>query len=431
MKFKSFAYLSCALLLNNINGFSQDSAKVIPENFLSTVSYKVGAEAVLGWGDFSPYFFASNRHGVTSLEPTSGYLRGSLIKSINENKFFDYGAGIGMIGRFNRKDNAWLQQLYAEVKLSYFTLSGGMKEIEGRFKNFELSSGGLIWSGNSTPIPQLRLEMNKFYAVPLTNGWLQVLGSVSYGKYIDDKWLEDNYTYDQSFITTGSWYHQKQFYLRSKEDKNFIVTLGGEFACQFGGDQEMWSKNGMYNSTKSDIKLKDFLHVLIPKEGNDGVYYLGDHLGSWHGVFEYKFKNESRLKGYFEWLFEDGSGIGKLNGWDGLWGLEFNLNKKWYITDVVVEYLQTTNQSGPMHYAPDDFPGYTVNSQATGADDYYNNYYYNGWTHRGTGLGSPLLLSTAYHKNGHLRYIHNRIQAYHLGVNGYIINDLQYWLLMS
>ena len=91
--------------------------------------------------------------------------------------------------------------------------------------------------------------------------------------------------------------------------------------------------------------------------------------------------------------WEDGSGIGKLNGFDGLYGIEYSSGNKSIINGAVVEYLDFTNQSGPIHWAPNDFPGTTIKVQATGADDYYNNYAYNGYQYYGMSIGSPFIKS--------------------------------------
>ena len=317
------------------------------------------------------------------------------------------------------------------------SLSIGSKEYNGLFKNQELSSGSLIWSGNARPIPQVRAGFNRFIAIPGTNGWIQIKGNLSFGKFLDDNWLKSHFNYDNSFITTNVWYHQKQVFFRSKESKPFILTIGGEFAAQFEGDNETYDYGELISSSKDQLKLKDFFNVLIPRGGDgsnslgDKVYYYGNHLGAWHAIGEYHFKDKSILRGYFEWLFEDGSGIGKLNGWDGLWGIDYHLTNQKLLTDIVVEYLQTTNQSGPIHWAPNDTPGTHITTQATGADDYYNNYNYNGWTHYGMCNGSPMIRSTAYNKDGYLRIKDNRIKAYHIGLAGMLNSQLAYKMLAS
>ena len=396
------------------------------------IYYKIGGEFQAGSGDFAPYLFSANKHGISSVENNSGYLRAGVFKDFNEEKVFSYAAGIDLAASYNDYSNYRIQQLYFDLKYRCLNLSIGAKEYEGEFKNQELSSGGLVWSGNARPIPQIRAGIFNFVEIPGTNGWLQIKGDLSYGKFIHDSWLEDNFNYQYSFITTDVWYHQKKIFFRSKESKNFIVTIYAEMAAQFGGKQRIYKDGELIRTNVDKVNLKDFINVFIPGSGDetsnlgDQAYFYGNHLGSWNSIFEYKFRNSSRLKGYFEWIYEDGSGMGKLNGFDGLWGLEYNTNRKSIISDIVVEYLQTTNQSGPIHWAPNDFPGTPIVTEATGADDYYNNYFYNGWQNWGMANGNGLLNAPIYNKDGYLRFINTRVIGYNLAFKGYIKDNLSY-----
>ena len=403
----------------------------------NNIYYNISSEIQTGSGEYAPYFFSANKHGISSVEKNSGYLRAGIFKDLNREKVFSYAAGLDIAGSYNDYSKFRIQQLYLDFKLYCLNLSIGSKEYDGVFKNQQLSSGSMVWSGNARPIPQVRAGIFEFVTIPCTNGWLQLKGDISYGKFIDDKWLEDNYNYQYSFITTDVWYHQKKIFFRSKESKNFIVTLYAELASQFGGHQKFYNNGTITRESKDEVNIKDFIGVLIPGEGDatsdpgDQAYFYGNHLGTWNAIFEYKLKNESLLKGYFEWFFEDGSGMGKLNGWDGLWGIEYNTNKKGFISSVVFEYLQTTNQSGPIHWAPGDHDGTTLTNQATGADDYYNNYFYTGWANFGMANGNGMLTSPIYNNNGYLRFQNTRVIGLHGGIEGYIFDELSYKLLLQ
>lgn len=401
-------------------------------SFKDSLHYKLSMDVQAGNGQYAPYYFTSNTHGVTSIKPNSGYLRAGLFKNANKVQKFDYALGIDLITSYNNNSPFWIQQLYGELKYRCLGLTVGSKEYSGVFKNKYLSSGGLIWSGNARPIPQIRVGIPVFVVIPFTNEWIQLKGDISYGLFTDKNWLEDHYNYQYSFITTGVWYHQKKIFFRSKEDKPFIVTIGAELAAQFGGTQKNYSNGELESVIEDKVKLKDLFTVLIPRggdssaNGGDQAYYYGNHLGAWHAIFEYRFKNQSQLKGYFEWLFDDASGMGKLNGWDGLWGIEYNTNRRSVISSIVLEYLQTTNQGGPIHWAPGDFPGTDLTTEATGADNYYNNFFYNGWAHHGISNGSPLIKSPAYNKDGYLCFTDNRVKAIHIGLKGNISREVTY-----
>lgn len=398
----------------------------------NSIQYTIDADVQAGCGQFAPFYFTSNQHGVVSAEKNSGYLSAALHKGVDKKKRFDFGFGADIIGSYNNSSSFWIQLLYGEVKYRCLNLMIGSKEIDGVFKNSILSSGGLVWSGNARPIPQVRAGIFEFVAIPGTNGWVQIKGDIAYGLFLDNKWLENNFGYENYFITTGAWYHQKKIFFRSKEDKNFVATIGGELATQFGGKQRNYINGTLESTYKDKVKLKDLFCVLLPQGGGesanpgDQAYYYGNHLGSWHGIFEYKLKNHQKVTAYFEWLFDDASGMGKLNGWDGLWGIEYATNRPSVVSNIVFEYLQTTNQGGPIHWAPNDFPDTSVKPEATGADNYYNNFFYNGWAHYGMANGSPLLKSPIYNEDGYIGFTDNRVQAFHLALAGNFCPEVFY-----
>ena len=107
-------------------------------------------------------------------------------------------------------------------------------------------------------------------------------------------------------------------------------------------------------------------------------------------------------------------------------GIEYKSNHKQVINGFVLEYYQTTNQSGPMHGV--DF---TVVEKTGGADDYYNNEWYPGWVHWGMTMANPLIASPIYNKDGDMSFKYNRIRALHLGWSGDISNEWTYLAKLS
>ena len=104
--------------------------------------------------------------------------------------------------------------------------------------------------------------------------------------------------------------------------------------------------------------------------------------------------NESKYGWIVANYYDDFSGMGKQNGLDGLWGLEFKINRPLVINNIVIEYYQTTNQSGPLHGLDD-----SIVEKTGGADDYYNNDMYPGWVHWGMGMVNQLVATPIYNKN--------------------------------
>ena len=98
------------------------------------------------------------------------------------------------------------------------------------------------------------------------------------------------------------------------------------------------------------------------------------------------------------------------------------------IDGVVIEYIDFTNQSGPIHWTPNDHEGTPITSHSSGADDYYNNYIYNGWQSRGMSIGSPFVKSPLYNQDGYMRYHDNVLRGFHAAIEGFFSHEWFYRL---
>ena len=72
-----------------------------------------------------------------------------------------------------------------------------------------------------------------------------------------------------------------------------------------------------------------------------------------------------------------------------------------------------------------------IKGGATGSDDYYNNYSYNGYQNRGMSIGTPFAKSLIYNTDGYMRYLDNLVRGFHIGVKGYLSSEYDYRLLFS
>ncbi len=409
-------------------------------------SAEVGVNA--GGSDFAPYYLASNNFGTVT-QPYSTLGRVKAWRGMSTESRFSFGFGADIVGGYasstpyerfvpssgtlhavNRHPaNLWLQQLYAEVKYRCLFLTAGLKEVGSALLDDRLSSGDITWSANSRPMPGVRAGFHDFEAIPGINGWIEINGVLFYGRPTDNDWLTEHYNHYNSFITTGRWINYKRIYFRTKPSMPFSVTLGMQAAAQFAGTQATYMKGERTTTVTSPLRFSDFIDMLVPHEGDD--YWKGNHLGSWDFVARYRLKNGQEFKAYFQWPWEDGSGIGKLNGFDGLWGLEYRNGGKGPVTAAVIEYLDFTNQSGPLHWDPVDNAGTTITNQATGADSYYNNYFYNGYAVYGMSQGTPFLMSPLYNLNGYMQYADTRVRGFHAAAEGCITSRLSYRVMVS
>lgn len=441
MRHLRFTIISALLL--SISGYSNAQQQPFAD-------LEASVTGSLGSGDFAPYYISSNNHGVLT-QTSNALLRLKATSPLRTEGTWGYGFGVDVItglssstdySRYNATSqswynaeesapNLWLQQLYFDLRYRSVFLTVGLKEHESALVDHRLSSGDLIESGNARPIPEARVGFVEFQDIPFTNGWVQIQGEIGYGKATDSDWLRDHFNYYNNFITTDWWYTYKRAYFRTNPSKPLSVIVGAQAAGQFAGNHVTYT-NGVVTATEEHkLKFRDFFDMFIPKTGEEG-FVKGNHLGSWDFKARYRLPNADEISAYAQWPWEDGSGIGKLNGFDGVWGLQYNsADKERIINGAVVEYIDFTNQSGPMHWDPEDNPGTTLRDQATGADDYYNNFFFNGYAHHGMSIGTPFLRSTLYNTNGVLRYLCNRVRGFHLGVSGYICPTLDYRLLFS
>lgn len=413
-------------------------------------SFNVGGELNLGAGsnDFAPFYLHSNRHGKLTLA-NNAQLDIWAIDSLDIKKRFDFSWGVEVLGGYANKVDyrrwnpdteqwyanpqgpapIWIQQLFGEVKWRCLYLSVGLKDRNSCFVDQNLSSGDLLWSGNSRGIPEVRIGFVDFQNIPWINGWVQADLCISYGKFIDTKWVNNHFDYYTGKRNPGSFWTYKRIALRTKPSKPFSFQFGFQMTGIFGGWTYRYYKGELEQSTNNYNGIKDFFLMILPldthtHEGNK----TGDHKGTWDIAARYRFKGGETLRAYTQWFWEDGSSLLKENGWDGLWGLEFKLNRRWWINGAVVEYLDLTNGSGPMAYEPNysnSEGGATLPIRTHGSDNYYNNYYYRSYVNYGLNMGTPLvqgdLFNTGFDNefilnNGYLPYF--RVRAIHLALEG-------------
>jgi len=410
------------------------------------LSYEVSLTAGSGSGDFAPYYISAMRGGRFS-SATNVQAEASLWRPLDMSGRFAYGFGADVIGgyasevdygRCNPAGDDWmahsmrpasvrLQQLYGIIRYRSVFLSAGMREHSSALLNQRLTSGDLVESGNARPIPGLRMGFVDFQDIPFTGGWVQIQGVVGYGKMLDNDWWRDHYNYYNSFLAVNTWYNYKRCYFRTRPSERLSVTVGMQAAAEFGGHVTFYDRWKPGRAEHRDAGIKTFFKVLLPYGDGGESFYTGNHLGSWDFKARYRLDGGHELAGYFSWPFEDGSGIGKQNGWDGLWGIEYKAPERGgLVSGAVIEYLDFTNQSGPIHFNPADWPGTTITGHTSGSDDYYNNASYNSYAYYGQSIGTPAIMAPIYNIDGYNRYVANVMRGFHVGVEGTIVPEVDY-----
>ena len=203
--------LLIAVLLLNITTVSAQKG-----NF----RYYTQLNAIAAYGDYAPYWFTANNNAISSVNNVSGYARYGMSYSNTFGKRgnFKYNITADILANYNNHSTISFQQAYGELGWKWLTLSIGCKERWGeqehlmrkemcestnfnkvnqyyphlfnnRFSN--LGSGGLIFSGNGRPIPQVRIEIPDFVNIPGTKEWLKVRAYISYGLFTDDNYQKE------------------------------------------------------------------------------------------------------------------------------------------------------------------------------------------------------------------------------------------------
>lgn len=412
-------------------------------------TYHVSVTGQASSKSLAPYMLGSWNDG-RYVEGSGIWQEAGIDKALDLSKRFSWSVGLDYIAgggsktyydRWMESDNEWgrhpaslpkirLQQLFAQVKFRQVYLTVGMKYSHSKIVDDELSIGDLTRSNNAIPVPGIAGGFLDFQNIPFTNGWVQIDGEIMYGKMMDSNFKKAEFNYYNGIEAINLWYNYKRCYFRTNPNKNFHLTVGMQ-AASFDGGATFTYKNGqLVESEIRGFNLEDVLQMFFPRPGGES-YYAGSHLGSWDLKAVYKFRDESKVSAYFEWPWEDGSGIGKMNGWDGLWGVKYDFARKGIVTKALVEYLDFTNQSGPMHFDPEDSSGAPVAGHAQGADDYYNNDFYGAYSNYGMSIGTPFLVAPIYNRNGVLRFSHTRARGFHIAVAGNPCNWLSYRAMMG
>jgi len=323
-------------------------------------------------------------------------------------------------------------------------------------KNNALSSGSQTFGINARPVPQVRLALPEYIMLPFGNSWLRVKGHIAYGKMTDDNW-QHKFTNYQSKYVDNVLYHSKAGYLMIGNPDAFYpfsVEVGLEMATLFGGTAHFPQADGTDVLVNNTTNLKAYWNAFMPG-GNDVIEnnsdyknVEGDQLGSWTLRLNYD-ADSWKLGIYGDKFFEDHSsmlfldydGYGQGENWDVkekrrfflydlkdmLLGAEVQLKYGSWLQNIVVEYLYSEYQSGPVYH------DHTINmSDHIGGDDnFYNHGIYTGWQHWGEVMGNPLYLSPIYNEDGNIIVKNNRLMAFHLGISGEPFESFLYRVLAT
>ena len=428
--------------------------------------YYAQLNAIAADGEYAPYWLTANRNAISSVNLSSGYARYGMSygNTFGKKGNFRYAIAADIVAGYNQASTISFQQAYGELSWKWLTLSVGSKERWGEQEYFQrmqmrettsfnkvnayypnlfsdqfcnLGSGGLIFSGNGRPIPQVRIEIPEFVNIPGTKEWLKIRAYISYGLFTDDKFQKQRaetnpkVKYGENIL-----YHGKGGFISVGKPSKFPVTFDGglEMHTQFGGTLH----KTVYGTVTMPAKFSDYIKAFIPMSGGEDTpmdeqaNISGNQIGCWHAALTIHTK-PIEIRVYGEHMFEDFSQLfffeyqmnneGKkrtlIYPWrDILCGINI-ANKSGFlkfISNIRYEFLTTRDQSGALYHDPSDY----FYDQMDGCDNYLNHGIYPGWHHWGMGIGTPIVVSPAYNKDGSLLFRSNRLVAHNVGINGII-----------
>ncbi|MCD8292084.1 MAG: capsule assembly Wzi family protein [Prevotella sp.] len=442
-------------VLANAMAFSQsfdnDEKGIIP--LADGLEYKIEMQSTFSHGQ-TPLWLNANRYGLSSLENGNGYLRASIIRPLRTDSLRRWGIGYGidLAVPYNFTSNFVIQQAFIEARWLHGSLSVGSKEYPMEFKNQKLSSGSQTLGINARPIPQIRLALPDYWALPFGKGWIRLKGHIAYGWMTDQNWQHD-FTNKQSKYADNVLFHSKAIYFKIGNEERyfpFSLELGLEIASNFGGTSYVPNNEGGMDEIKCNTGLNAYWNAFIfgGFDARENVYrnMEGNQVGSW--LLRMNWDEEYwRFSIYADKYFEDHSGMflldydgyGSGDEWnskkkmrfllydlkDIMLGAELNLKYPRWVNDVVFEYIYTKYQSGPIYH--DHTSG--ISDHIGGRDNYYNHGIYTGWQHWGQVIGNPLFRSPIYNTDGTISIEDNRFMALHIGIDGNPTDNFSYRVL--
>jgi len=371
----------------------------------SLLDYDLNLRSTVGLGKQAPFLSTANQWDRFSFTPNSLALWGTVHKHLKEHSAFDYGFGAEFDANISPTETRIFPgELYVDAKAGPFVFTAGRKQAIYGNQDPLLSSGGMLWSRNARPMPRLSLESFGYIPVPFTHRFVEVKGGITHGWFID------------STVTKHTLLHYKYAGIRLGGTLPVHLNYTLHHVAQWAGTSPQYGT--------SPATFANFLRVLMGKSGDESApateryNTLGNHIISKNLGLEFSFKNVN-LEVYWQNIYEDKPihyMYKAYNYEDGLWGLSLHMPKNKLLDHLLLEYLSTTDMSGPWH----DLDGLIYG----GSDNYYNNGVYpNGWSFYGMTLGNPWLTSPKYnanYENGAVSFFNNKVRVYHVAGTGHV-----------
>jgi hypothetical protein len=370
---------------------------------------------IAGKGDFQPFWFWANQHGMVQQDVQLLNLTVMEIKSPREenNSQWEINWGATLAGGLSENSYWQFNQIYAGIGYRGWLLQAGNFQEASLYNRLSTTNGNLAKSLNARPYPKIRFSTNGFKPLPVLNQRLAFKAEYDEGILNDNRYVKN------------AKLHHKSFYLAYQPATGWTIEAGAEHFVMWGGT----SPDSRYGQLPQDFK--SYLRYITGSMGGDNfpetdqLNVAGNQLGTYQFKISKAFK-KSDLTFYASHPFEDFSGVNFRNWPDNLLGFSVEMkDKTGFVTHFLYEYTNTRQQS-----INDSTYVWSESSQSWQQkpfDNYYNHgYYRSGFTYHNKMLGSPLFgpITSADGITTGIRS--NRFYSHHFGMLG-AINEFIAW----
>lgn len=363
-------------------------------------SAALNLQGVFSSQEHSPFWLHSNQRGrVDELTSLAAWTNTSAKYFIYPDVYLE--SGIGVAFKNGYRNRFYLDDYYVSYTSNRLEAFIGRKQKEEFYQGLSAANKNILWSLNARPLPGVGFEIKKPVSLWKSGG---LAFKASWEEYMTD---DDRYV-DNLRV------HHKSFHFVFNKLRNFELIFGIQHFAQWAGISPDYGRLPQ--------NLRDYMNVLIGKEGEDDVQgeeanALGNHLGSYE-VYLNTSLSHYDVQLIYNTLFEDNSGRVLGNTPDGRYGVYIVDREegriKW-VNTLLYEFYYTRDQS-------------KNTPTGDGKDNYFNNNLYrSGWTYENRILGAPFFLLD----EQRFRVAHNSLRIHHLGMAGTALYTYPYQFLVS
>nr|WP_319512539.1 capsule assembly Wzi family protein [uncultured Draconibacterium sp.] len=371
-------------------------------------SVDLGYNTLAGTNNKLPFWLWANQLG--HFDANSSTVQNLELRAFHNqqlsNTDFTVEAGLDLDLLLADKNDLRFTQLFAGFNWKFLQLQIGAFPDEERFAGLSTSNGNMAASLNARPHPRIRMGFNRF--VPLIGNWFSIKGFYEEGLLNDKRYVEDTHL------------HRKAFYLRFGQPQSIELTGGLEHFVMWGGTHPEYGELQGWSS---------YFDYISGSAGDENALPTDQEnvLGNGYGVYQLQLKKaweKIHATLYVSHPFDDRSGMQLDNAVDNLWGLHLAFqNREALLQNLVLEFINTKNQSGTYHLIPDE-DGVL---QGHGRDNYYNHgVYRSGVTYRQMAMASPLFAPVIIDDGMSKGFESTRFTGFHLAANGQLTKAI-YW----